>query len=99
MDPAQGAWVPGPGRRMRTTPSLAAARAAVQRLVESGVARGEAARRVSAETGVPRRQLYAPGDAPGAPGDAPGAAAGAAPGAGAGATPDTDGNPEASSTP
>lgn len=39
---------------------VAAARAAVQRLVESGVARGEAARRVAAETGVPRRALYAP---------------------------------------
>jgi 16S rRNA (cytidine1402-2'-O)-methyltransferase len=42
---------------------IGAARAAVQRLVDSGVARGEAARRVSAETGVPRRQLYAPADA------------------------------------
>ena len=39
---------------------LAAARAAVQRLVDGGVARGEAARRVSRETGVPRRRLYAP---------------------------------------
>ncbi len=39
---------------------IAAARAAVQRLVDEGTARGAAARRVSAETGVPRRQLYAP---------------------------------------
>jgi 16S rRNA (cytidine1402-2'-O)-methyltransferase len=37
---------------------MAAARDAVQRLVDGGVARGEAARRVSAETGVPRRELY-----------------------------------------
>ncbi len=39
---------------------IATARAAVQRLVDGGMARGEAARTVSAETGVPRRQLYAP---------------------------------------
>ena len=39
---------------------IAAARAAVQRLVDEGTARGEAARRVSRETGVPRRALYAP---------------------------------------
>lgn len=32
--------------------------AAVDRLVADGVARGEAARRVAAETGVPRRRLY-----------------------------------------
>jgi hypothetical protein len=32
----------------------------VQRLVDAGTARGEAARRVSRETGVPRRALYAP---------------------------------------
>ena len=38
---------------------IATARAAVERLVESGVARGEAARRVAAETGLPRRALYA----------------------------------------
>ena len=37
---------------------LAAARAEVQRLVEDGAARGEAARRVSASTGIPRRALY-----------------------------------------
>jgi 16S rRNA (cytidine1402-2'-O)-methyltransferase len=34
------------------------ARAAVDRLVDEGVARGEAARRVAAATGLPRRQLY-----------------------------------------
>jgi hypothetical protein len=38
--------------------SVDVARAAVERLVEQGVARGEAARRVSAETGIPRRSLY-----------------------------------------
>ncbi|MFL5684580.1 MAG: 16S rRNA (cytidine(1402)-2'-O)-methyltransferase [Chloroflexota bacterium] len=37
---------------------LVAARAAVERLVAEGVARGEAARRVAADTGLPRRQLY-----------------------------------------
>ncbi len=36
------------------------ARAAVQRLVDGGLARGEAARRVSRESGIPRRRLYAP---------------------------------------
>ena len=37
---------------------LVAARAEVQRLVQAGTARGDAARRVSASTGIPRRQLY-----------------------------------------
>jgi len=41
--------------------ALAAARAEVARLVADGVARGEAARRVAAATGLPRRRLY---DAP-----------------------------------
>jgi 16S rRNA (cytidine1402-2'-O)-methyltransferase len=36
----------------------AAARAEVERLVSSGTARGEAARRVSATTGISRRKLY-----------------------------------------
>jgi uncharacterized small protein (DUF1192 family) len=40
---------------------LAAAQAEVARLVADGVARGEAARRVAAATGLPRRRLY---DAP-----------------------------------
>jgi 16S rRNA (cytidine1402-2'-O)-methyltransferase len=40
---------------------LAAARTEVARLVGAGVARGEAARRVAAATGLPRRRLY---DAP-----------------------------------
>jgi 16S rRNA (cytidine1402-2'-O)-methyltransferase len=34
------------------------ARAAVERLVERGLARGDAARQVAAETGIPRRALY-----------------------------------------
>jgi len=38
---------------------IATARAAVDRLVAGGMARGEAARRVSGETGLPRRALYA----------------------------------------
>ena len=38
--------------------ALSAARAEVERLVAAGVARGEAARRVSAATGLPRRRLY-----------------------------------------
>ncbi len=38
--------------------ALAMALAAVERLVGEGVARGEAARRIAAETGVPRRRLY-----------------------------------------
>jgi 16S rRNA (cytidine1402-2'-O)-methyltransferase len=41
--------------------TLEAAHTAVERLVASGVARGEAARRVAAETGVPRRALYGTG--------------------------------------
>jgi 16S rRNA (cytidine1402-2'-O)-methyltransferase len=39
----------------------AAARADVERLVADGVARGEAARRVAAATGIPRRRLYGGG--------------------------------------
>ncbi len=37
---------------------LAAALAAVEALVAAGTARGDAARRVAAETGIPRRRLY-----------------------------------------
>jgi 16S rRNA (cytidine1402-2'-O)-methyltransferase len=40
------------------TVALAAARAEVEALVSSGVARGDAARRVAASTGLPRRRLY-----------------------------------------
>jgi 16S rRNA (cytidine1402-2'-O)-methyltransferase len=45
-----------------STAALAAARADVDRLVAEGVARGDAARRVSASTGIPRRQIYGTGD-------------------------------------
>lgn len=38
--------------------ALARARAAVEQLIADGVARGEAARRVAADTGIPRRRLY-----------------------------------------
>jgi 16S rRNA (cytidine1402-2'-O)-methyltransferase len=41
---------------------VATAQAAVERLVAQGVARGDAARRIAAETGVPRRRLYRPPD-------------------------------------
>jgi 16S rRNA (cytidine1402-2'-O)-methyltransferase len=41
--------------------ALARARAHVEQLVSSGLARGDAARRVSAETGIPRRRLYGAG--------------------------------------
>lgn len=41
-----------------TDEGMARARAEVEELVSAGVARGEAARRVSATTGIPRRTLY-----------------------------------------
>jgi 16S rRNA (cytidine1402-2'-O)-methyltransferase len=48
--------------------AVEAARARVEALVVGGEARGEAARRVAKETGLPRRALYtAPGHDPGAP--------------------------------
>jgi 16S rRNA (cytidine1402-2'-O)-methyltransferase len=40
--------------------ALAAARAEVELLVANGVARGDAARRIASETGIPRRRLYGP---------------------------------------
>jgi len=42
----------------RDAADLASARAEVERLVAAGVARGEAARRVAAATGLARRRLY-----------------------------------------
>jgi 16S rRNA (cytidine1402-2'-O)-methyltransferase len=42
--------------------AVATALAAVDRLIDEGVARGEAARRIAGETGVPRRRLYRPVD-------------------------------------
>ena len=47
-----------PGGAASDAPDEAAARADVERLVGDGVARGEAARRVAAATGIPRRRLY-----------------------------------------
>jgi 16S rRNA (cytidine1402-2'-O)-methyltransferase len=47
--------------------ALARARAQVEQLVSSGLARGDAARRVSTETGIPRRRLYGAGDSSKAP--------------------------------
>jgi 16S rRNA (cytidine1402-2'-O)-methyltransferase len=41
--------------------ALARARAHVEQLVSGGLARGDAARRVSDETGIPRRRLYGAG--------------------------------------
>ena len=46
----------------KTGDAMARARAEVEQLVAAGTARGEAARRVGAETGIPRRRLY--GDPP-----------------------------------
>jgi 16S rRNA (cytidine1402-2'-O)-methyltransferase len=54
-----GAHVPTTADREAGEAALQDARAAVERLVADGVARGEAARRVSAESGIPRRSLYA----------------------------------------
>jgi 16S rRNA (cytidine1402-2'-O)-methyltransferase len=48
----------GPTERPGAADALAAARTEVDRLVTGGVARGDAARRVAAATGIPRRQLY-----------------------------------------
>jgi 16S rRNA (cytidine1402-2'-O)-methyltransferase len=48
----------GPGAGGDAEAALAAARARVEALVAEGVARGEAARHVAHETGIPRRRLY-----------------------------------------
>jgi 16S rRNA (cytidine1402-2'-O)-methyltransferase len=67
--PARGEFVLVVGARLGTSVPSAevdaadrtavdAARAEVEALVESGVARGDAARRVAAATGIPRRRLY-----------------------------------------
>ncbi len=56
----------GPTDRPGAADALAAARTEVDRLVAGGVARGDAARRVAAATGIPRRQLYGAIDAGGA---------------------------------
>jgi 16S rRNA (cytidine1402-2'-O)-methyltransferase len=66
--PARGEFVlvVGPARTV-ADPSAAAdaetaAREQVDSLVANGVARGDAARRVAAETGIPRRRLYSAAD-------------------------------------
>jgi 16S rRNA (cytidine1402-2'-O)-methyltransferase len=60
--PARGEFVlvvgMGEAREGPREDAVATALAAVDRLVAEGVARGEAARRVAAESGVPRRRLY-----------------------------------------
>ena len=53
----EGAMI-APGAELAAVDALSAARSEVERTVASGVARGEAARRVAAATGIPRRQLY-----------------------------------------
>lgn len=61
-----GAAQPGAGRAgaagdaASDEGALAIGLAEVERLVGTGTARGEAARRVAAATGIPRRRLYAP---------------------------------------
>ena len=54
-----GAW-PDAGRpdEVGDAERLAAGRAEVDELVAAGLARGDAARRVAAATGLPRRRLY-----------------------------------------
>jgi 16S rRNA (cytidine1402-2'-O)-methyltransferase len=54
-----GAGLPSADSVAAADDALAAARAQVERLVGEGVARGEAARRVSAASGIVRRRLYA----------------------------------------
>jgi 16S rRNA (cytidine1402-2'-O)-methyltransferase len=58
-----GWWQAANGKAAAAGDRLPGARERVEALVASGVARGEAARRVAAETGIPRRRLY--GDRPG----------------------------------
>ena len=58
--PARGEFVivVAPGASPQVAADVGAALASVEQLVAGGVARGEAARRVAAETGLPRRALY-----------------------------------------
>ena len=53
----EGGSLAGPGAELAAVDALSAARSEVERTIASGVARGEAARRVAAATGIPRRQL------------------------------------------
>jgi hypothetical protein len=51
-------WGRGSANEADAEDALEAARAEVERLVAAGTARGEAAKRVAAATGLHRRQLY-----------------------------------------
>jgi 16S rRNA (cytidine1402-2'-O)-methyltransferase len=54
-----GSWPGGrPGSVADEAAALTAAQAEVEALVQDGMARGDAARRVAAATGLPRRRLY-----------------------------------------
>jgi 16S rRNA (cytidine1402-2'-O)-methyltransferase len=53
-----------PGSGVDAAAAVDAARAEVNRLMAGGVARGEAARRVAAHTGIHRRELYRPPEEP-----------------------------------
>jgi 16S rRNA (cytidine1402-2'-O)-methyltransferase len=53
-----GWWPPAIAGSEADEDAVGSARERVEALVGTGVARGEAARRVAAETGIPRRQLY-----------------------------------------
>jgi 16S rRNA (cytidine1402-2'-O)-methyltransferase len=56
-----GAWAGDPAAAAEDEAvALDAARAEVESLVAAGAARGDAARRVAARTGLPRRRLYGP---------------------------------------
>ena len=57
----EGADAPEGAEAGAATAAMERARAEVDRLVARGVARGDAARRVSHATGIPRRALYAVG--------------------------------------
>jgi 16S rRNA (cytidine1402-2'-O)-methyltransferase len=61
--PGRAAEAPGDGVGDGAGDAVARARAEVERLVTEGVARGDAARRVAAATGIPRRRLYGAGAA------------------------------------
>lgn len=55
---AAGSHEAGTQPAVASTDELSSARAEVERLIRAGSARGEAARRVSGATGIPRRRLY-----------------------------------------
>jgi len=59
-DPSRGG-TSRPGAAEAEGATLDAARAEVEQLVSAGIARGEAARRVAAASGLPRRRLYGTG--------------------------------------